>query len=77
MPHILIKHFDATLTQQQQDMLSEEISQAVVKAFGCSPHAVSLALRPINPEEWDAKVFQPDIEAHSNELIRSPNYSAI
>ncbi|NSY41455.1 tautomerase family protein [Leisingera sp. ANG59] len=77
MPHVIIKHFDATLTGGQQRALSDAVTQAVTQAFGCSEHAVSIALRPVRPDDWASSVYAPDIEGRPQELIRSPDYSAI
>ncbi len=77
MPHIIVKHFDATLTEQQRQRLSEALTQAATQAFDCSEHAVSVALRPIDPEIWHSSVYAPDIEARADELIKLPNYAAI
>ncbi|AHD02171.1 tautomerase family protein [Leisingera methylohalidivorans] len=77
MPHVIIKHFDATLTDVQRSALSDAITKAATQAFGCSEHAVSIALRPVNPDDWSNSVFAPDIEGRPQELIRSPDYSAI
>lgn len=77
MPHVIIKHFDASLTTEQHRALSEAITQSVSHSLGCSPHAVSIALRPVGPDDWHDSVFVPDIETRPQELIKSPNYSAI
>lgn len=76
MPHVIIKHFAATLTAEQHSTLSEAITQSVTQAFGCSPHAVSIALRPVAPDDWHSSVFVQDIQTHPQELIKSPDYSA-
>ncbi|WP_282092828.1 tautomerase family protein [Epibacterium ulvae] len=77
MPHVIIKHFDAALTGEQHAELSEAITRSVTQALGCSPHAVSIALRPVAPDDWHSSVFVPDIETCPQELIKSPDYSAV
>ncbi|UWQ35309.1 tautomerase family protein (plasmid) [Leisingera sp. M527] len=77
MPHVIIKHFDATLTAEQHAALSEAITRSVTQVFGCSPHAVSIALRPVAPDDWHGSVFVPDIKTRPQELLKSPDYSAV
>ncbi|UWQ78685.1 tautomerase family protein [Leisingera sp. S132] len=77
MPHVIIKHFATTLPAEQHATLSEAITQSVAQAFGCSAHAVSIALRPVAPGDRHGSVFVPDIETRPQELIKSPDYSAV
>ncbi len=77
MPHVIVKHFDTALTPEQHAALAEAITRSVTQAFGCSAHAVSIALRPVAPDEWHHSVFVPDIKTRPQELIKSPDYSAV
>jgi amino acid adenylation domain-containing protein len=74
MPHVSIKHFPTPLTQQQQGELVNAISAAVREAFGCNEEVISIAMEPIPPSEWQSEVYEPEIEARSHLLAKTPRY---
>jgi len=74
MPHVNIKHFPAPLDPQQQGELVKAISAAVQQAFGCSSEAISIAMEPIPPSEWQAEVYEPEIEGRAHLLAKTPRY---
>lgn len=73
MPHVTIKHFPATLAEDQALALSNALTAAVADAFGCPDAVVSIALRPVAAEEWDEQVYQPEI-AGNKSLLKQPEY---
>lgn len=74
MPHISVKHFPAHIDEDRRQALADELTSAVIKAFGCAPHVVSVALEPIEEAHWDALVYQPEIIGRQKFLVREPNY---
>ncbi|WP_329176900.1 MULTISPECIES: tautomerase family protein [unclassified Streptomyces] len=74
MPHVTIQHFPKPLTAEQQARLVEQLTAAVQEAFGVGESAVSIALTPVAPEDWDAQVYQPEIAAHREQLAKQPGY---
>ncbi|SEM02588.1 tautomerase family protein [Xaviernesmea oryzae] len=77
MPHVIIKYFDAPVSDVSKANLVDVISGALVENLRCHPAAISIVLRPIAPENWHEQVFVPDIENAASELILAPDYSAI
>ncbi|MGW0599377.1 tautomerase family protein [Streptomyces sp. NPDC002776] len=74
MPHVTIQHFPATLTAEQRLHLVEQVTAAVQEAFGVEERVVSIALVPVPPQDWDARVYQPEIAGHREELAKEPGY---
>ncbi|WP_182909235.1 tautomerase family protein [Microbispora sp. H13382] len=74
MPHVNIKHFPVTMTPEQQTALMTTITQALENALGCEAGAVSIALEPIDPEEWQEKVYGPEIRDRAHLLCKTPDY---
>ncbi|NTG04924.1 amino acid adenylation domain-containing protein [Agrobacterium rhizogenes] len=74
MPHISVKHFPAHIDEGRRQVLADELASAVIKAFGCAPDVVSVALEPVEEANWDALVYQPEIIGRQKFLVRQPNY---
>ncbi|KAB0458875.1 tautomerase family protein [Vibrio kanaloae] len=74
MPHISIKHFPAELTLQERKDLSDVISSSIQSALKCSEDVISVSMEEVVPEDWTAEVYQPEIEAKRQYLIKQPNY---
>jgi phenylpyruvate tautomerase PptA (4-oxalocrotonate tautomerase family) len=74
MPHINIKYFPKPLSEEQQKNLVSTITQAISSTFHCSEGAVSIALEPIEKEQWNEKVYLPEIVHRGELLCKKPNY---
>ncbi|KDM93308.1 tautomerase PptA [Photobacterium galatheae] len=74
MPHVSIKHFPVSISSEQKTMLVENINQAVTEALGCSKEVISISLESVQPDDWQQAVYQPEIDAKSQYLIKTPNY---
>ncbi|PKQ71414.1 tautomerase family protein [Aeromonas sobria] len=74
MPHISIKHFSAELTRKDRKDLSDVISSAIQSALQCSEDAISVSMEEVAPEDWTTDVYQPEIAAKRQYLIKQPNY---
>lgn len=72
MPHLTIKHFPASLSAEQAATLSAALTSAVTSAFGCPDSVVSIALEPVAAEEWQERVYQPEITGRA--LLKQPEY---
>ena len=74
MPHINIKFFPVPLTEETEQQLVSELTDAVTTAFGCSSDVVSIALEPVEEQRWQAAVYQPEIIDRRHLLRKVPNY---
>ncbi len=77
MPHVIIKHFDTSLTPAHKERIAATITEVLTDIFGCLPQAVSIALHPIAASDWMETVFVPDIQQSTTEIIQMPNYDAL
>lgn len=73
MPHVNIKHFPS-LSNEQHIALAQSITDAITQIIGCDENVVSIAVEPIVPEEWNDKVYVPEIVNRQETLIKSPKY---
>ena len=74
MPHINIKYFPKSLNEEQRRELAFAITQAISNTFQCSEDVVSIALEPIEKEQWNEKVYQPEIINREELLCKKPSY---
>ncbi|MEU7913289.1 amino acid adenylation domain-containing protein [Microbispora bryophytorum] len=74
MPHVSIKHFPVPLTEQQHSDLVAAVTKAMTSAFGCEEGSVSIILEPVAKEQWDEKVYIPEILNQKHKLNKLPNY---
>jgi 4-oxalocrotonate tautomerase len=74
MPHVNIKHFPTSLSQEQQAGLVAAVTQAVMAALKCDEGVVSIALEPIDKETWRERVYLPEIIHRKNLLRKAPTY---
>lgn len=75
MPHVSIKHFSRTFTEEQRADLVASVTDVVTRVFGTEPGAVSIAVEPVEPSAWRDAVHGPDIEAKAHLLWKQPHYS--
>lgn len=74
MPHVNIKHFPKHLTDQQKRGLIDAITLTIQRSFGCDEGAISVALEPIEEEDWNVRVYEPEIVGRSELLCKTPSY---
>ena len=74
MPHVNIKYFPISLSEQQQSTLIAAITQAVQGAFRCDEGVISIALEPVEKAAWNERVYAPEIVARKDLLRKLPNY---
>ena len=74
MPHIHVKLYPGR-TEEQKKELTKAIVDNVVSIAKCSADSVSVAIEEVNPEEWDEKVYGPDIMSQKENLYKKPGYN--
>jgi phenylpyruvate tautomerase PptA (4-oxalocrotonate tautomerase family) len=74
MPHVNIKHFPVSMSQEQQAELVAAITQAVTRAFKCDEGVISISLEPVEKEVWNERVYIPEIVKRKDLLRKTPNY---
>jgi 4-oxalocrotonate tautomerase len=71
MPHVIVKTF-AGKTEEQKVRLAEALANDVKAIFGSPDHAISVAIEDVPQQEWDEKVYKPDILSIWDKLYRKP-----
>lgn len=74
MPHVNIKHFPKKLTEQESAELVAGVTAAVTRAFGCDEGVVSIAVEPVDRDEWQDRVYGPEITGRKDLLHKTPSY---
>ena len=74
MPHIIVKMYPGR-SEEQKIKLADEIVKDVVAVAGCKERSVSVAIEEIEEQDWDEKVYRPDILNKKKILYREPGYN--
>lgn len=73
MPHVIVKLWPGKTSTQKQ-ALADAIVRDVMEALDYGQEAVSVGFEEIAPEEWDARVVQPDVLGRWSHLTKQPDY---
>jgi 4-oxalocrotonate tautomerase len=73
MPHIVVKMLPGR-SEQQKAKLAQEIVKTVTATLKCEDKWVSVAIEDVEPGEWTANVYRPEIEANWDKLYKKPSY---
>jgi len=71
MPHVIVKTL-AGKTEEQKTRLAEAFANDLKAIFGSPDHSISVAIEDVPPQEWDQKVYQPEILSIWDKLYRKP-----
>lgn len=74
MPHIDIKCFPRDLNDDEKAALAADITDVIVRHLQSKDSSVSVALKEIAPEAWQA-VWDAEIAPQMDTLIKKPGYS--
>ena len=76
MPHVIIKLYPGR-TEAQKKQLTNEIVKDVAAIAKCEEKSVSVAFEEIDPQDWVAKVYKPDIMENKDLLYKAPEYDPL
>lgn len=74
MPHVIVKLWPGK-SNKQKVRLAEKITKDVMEVLGYGEESVSVAVKEVKAEDWAEKVYRPDIEGKSDQLIKKPGYT--
>jgi 4-oxalocrotonate tautomerase len=74
MPHVIVKLYPGR-TEEQKLRLSAAIVRDVVEIAKCAEKSVSVALEEVHPDDWNEKVYAPDILNGPGTLYKKPGYA--
>jgi 4-oxalocrotonate tautomerase len=73
MPHIVVKLVPGK-SEQQKTRLAQEITDSVITVLNYGAEAVSVGFEEVGSQEWEEKVYRPDIQAKWDQLYKKPEY---
>jgi 4-oxalocrotonate tautomerase len=74
MPHVIVKLWTGK-SERQKARLAEAIAKDVMEVLDYGEESVSVAIEEVKPEDWAAKVYQPDIVNDAEKLYKKPGYT--
>ncbi len=74
MPHVIVKLFPGR-TDQQKNEFTQRIVKAVRDTMDTEEWAVSVTFEEVTQEQWEEKVYKPDIIAKEKLLYTKPGYA--
>jgi 4-oxalocrotonate tautomerase len=76
MPHIIVKLWPGKSRQQKQK-LADEITRSVTCLLGYGDESVSVGFEEVSAGDWMSAVYQPDIVAKQDSLLKRPGYGSL
>ena len=73
MPHVVVKMM-AGRSEQQKRQLAEAITKNVTTILNVGDDSVSVAIEDVKADEWEAKVYEPEIVPNWDNLYKEPGY---
>ena len=73
MPHVIVKLWPGKF-ELQKIRLADEIVKDVTKVLNYGAESVSV-FEEVEPQDWAAKVYQPDIVNDLEKLYKKPGYT--
>nr|WP_155074185.1 tautomerase family protein [Streptomyces taklimakanensis] len=70
-------HFPKEFTDEQKRRLAAALTAVVTEHFGTDDGAVSIALRPVDRQEWNDRVVDHEITGREHRLIKEPRYRSV
>jgi 4-oxalocrotonate tautomerase len=74
MPHVIVKLYPGR-TEEQKKRLVDEIVRDVVAIAKCAEKSVSVSIEEVHPDDWNEKVYAPDILNGTGTLYKKPGYA--
>ena len=76
MPHVIVKLY-AGRSEAQKARLAELVTQAIIEGAGSNEGSVSVAIEDVDPDQWTAAVYEPDIQGRQGQLYKMPGYGPL
>jgi 4-oxalocrotonate tautomerase len=76
MPHVTVKMY-AGRSEEDKARLAEAVTQALITSIGSSPDAISVGIEDVQPDDWMAQVYEPEMTAKLDLLYKRPGYGPL
>jgi 4-oxalocrotonate tautomerase len=74
MPHVIVKLWPGK-SEKQKVRPAQKITKDVTDVLHYGEESVSVAFEEVEPGDWAAKVYQPDIVSNAANLCKKPGYT--
>lgn len=74
MPHVIVKLWQGKSDPQKHE-LAERITQDVMQVLNYGEESVSVSFEEVAASHWREEVYEPDILAKPNQLVKKPGYT--
>ena len=66
MPYIAVKCFPRD--KELHEKLAEKLNEVLMETWGVQQHQVTISIENVPKEEWDERVWQPEVETHLDNM---------
>jgi 4-oxalocrotonate tautomerase len=73
MPHVIVKLWPGK-SEQQKTELTKKITNDVMTVLKYGEESVSVSIEEIKPNDWEEKVYKPDIINGPGKMYKKPGY---
>jgi 4-oxalocrotonate tautomerase len=73
MPHVIVKLWPGK-TEAQKARLAALITKSVMDVLDYGEDSVSVGIEEIQPAQWEAQVYKPDILDKPRTIYKKPGY---
>jgi len=74
MPHVVVKLWPGK-SDQQKTNLAQKIARDVMDVLNYGEESVSVGFEEIAARDWKEEVYEPDIQAKWDKLLKKPGYT--
>jgi 4-oxalocrotonate tautomerase len=74
MPHVIVKLWPGK-SEQQKTRLAEKITEDVMEVLNYEEKSVSVAFEEVPAQDWEERVYRPDIVSNPEKLYKKPGYT--
>ena len=77
MPHIHIQHYAPSFREDVLQELSASLVETVGRILGFGEESISITVEPVPPEQWEKRVYEPEIAGRRQWLVKAPGYGRL
>ena len=73
MPHVVVAMYPGR-SEEVKRRLADAIARDLIEIAGSSEASISIAIEDVAAEDWNDRVWRPQIEPNMSALYRKPGY---
>lgn len=73
MPHVIVKLYSGR-SERQKQALAQAVTEAVTRTLSHGKESVSVGIEDVEPKDWTARVYKPDIIDKPDTIYKEPGY---